>query len=57
MGKKEEGYSSSSFWQLMIAIPGSIIGFTLLISVLAHFLEVVKQRLHQLKLQRLRLRL
>jgi cytochrome c5 len=37
MGKKEEGYSSSSFWQLMIAIPGSIIGFTLLISVLAHF--------------------
>lgn len=37
MGKKEEGYSSSSFWQLMIAIPGSIIGFTVLISVLAYF--------------------
>jgi len=37
MGKKEEGYSGSSFWQLMIAIPGSIIGFTVLISVLAYF--------------------
>lgn len=37
MAKKEEGYSGSSFWQLMIAIPGSIIGFTVLISVLAYF--------------------
>lgn len=37
MAKKEEGYSNSSFWQLIIAIPGSIIGFTLLISVLAYF--------------------
>ncbi|HEY0562349.1 MAG TPA: c-type cytochrome [Methylophilus sp.] len=36
MGKKEEGYSGSSFWQLMLAIPGSIIGFTLLISLLAY---------------------
>lgn len=36
MAKKEEGYSSSSFWQLIIAIPGSIIGFTVLISVLAY---------------------
>ncbi|EUJ09748.1 cytochrome c5 [Methylophilaceae bacterium 11] len=37
MAKKEEGYSSSSFWQLMLVIPGTIIGFTLLISILAHF--------------------
>ena len=36
MGKKEEGYSSSSFWQLMLVIPGTIIGFTLLISLLAY---------------------
>lgn len=36
MGKKEEGYSGSSFWQLMLVIPGTIIGFTLLISLLAY---------------------
>jgi len=38
MSKKDEGYSSSSFWQLMIVIPGTILAFTLLISLLAHFL-------------------
>jgi cytochrome c5 len=38
MAKKEEGYSGSSFWQLMLVIPGVIIGFTLVIAVLAHFL-------------------
>ena len=37
MSKKDEGYSSSSFWQLIIAIPGTILAFTLLISLLAHF--------------------
>ncbi|MES2637035.1 MAG: c-type cytochrome [Pseudomonadota bacterium] len=37
MSKHDEGYSSSSFWQLIIAIPGTILGFTLLISLLAHF--------------------
>lgn len=37
MSKKDDGYSSSSFWQLIIAIPGTILAFTLLISLLAHF--------------------
>lgn len=36
MSDKQEGYAGSSFWQLMLAIPGVIIGFTLLISVLAY---------------------
>ena len=35
MSNKDKGYEGSSFWQLMIAIPGSILGFTLLISLLA----------------------
>jgi cytochrome c5 len=39
MAKKEEGYSGSSFWQLMLMIPGVIIGFTLLIAALAYFLN------------------
>jgi len=39
MAKKEEGYSGSSFWQLMLAIPGVIIGFTILIAGLAYFLN------------------
>lgn len=42
MSNKDEGYSSSSFWQLIIAIPGSILGFTLLIALLAHFLGPTK---------------
>ncbi|HAF00807.1 MAG TPA: cytochrome c5 family protein, partial [Methylophilaceae bacterium] len=33
MAKKEEGYSGSIFGQLMMAIPGTIIGFTLLIAL------------------------
>jgi cytochrome c5 len=37
MSKKDDSYSSSSFWQLIIAIPGTILAFTLLISLLAHF--------------------
>jgi cytochrome c5 len=37
MSKKDEGYSSSSFWQLIVAIPGTILVFTILISLLAHF--------------------
>lgn len=36
MSDKQEGYAGSSFWQLMLAIPGAIIGFTLLISILAY---------------------
>lgn len=36
MSDKQAGYAGSSFWQLMLAIPGVIIGFTLLISVLAY---------------------
>jgi cytochrome c5 len=36
MSDKQEGYAGSSFWQLMMVIPGVIIGFTLLISVLAY---------------------
>ncbi len=39
MAKKEEGYSGSSFWQLMLAIPGVILGFTLLIALLAYLLS------------------
>lgn len=39
MSKKEEGYSGSSFWQLMLVIPGTILGFTLLISLFAHFVN------------------
>ena len=42
MAKKEEGYSGSSFWQLMLAIPGVIIGFTILIAGLAYFLNSSK---------------
>ncbi len=37
MSKKDDGYSSSSFWQLIIAIPGTILAFTLIISLLAYF--------------------
>lgn len=37
MSKKDDSYSGSSFWQLIIAIPGTILAFTLLISVLAYF--------------------
>ena len=37
MSKHDEGYSSSSFWQLIIAIPGTILAFTLIISLIAHF--------------------
>jgi cytochrome c5 len=36
MSDNKEGYAGSSFWQLMLAIPGVIIGFTLLISILAY---------------------
>ena len=36
MSDKQEGYAGSSFWQLMLAIPGVIVGFTLLISILAY---------------------
>ncbi|HAJ72085.1 MAG TPA: cytochrome c5 family protein [Methylophilaceae bacterium] len=39
MAKKEEGYSGSIFGQLMMAIPGTIIGFTLLIALFAYFLS------------------
>ena len=39
MSKHDEGYSSSSFWQLMLVIPGTILGFTLLISIFAHFVR------------------
>ncbi len=37
MSKKEEGYSGSSMWQLLVTIPGSIIALTALIALLAHF--------------------
>lgn len=37
MSKHDEGYSRSSFWQLIIAIPGTILAFTLVISLLAYF--------------------
>lgn len=37
MSKKDDSYSGSSFWQLIIAIPGTILAFTLLISLLAYF--------------------
>lgn len=37
MSKHDEGYSKSSFWQLIIAIPGTILAFTLVISLLAYF--------------------
>ncbi len=37
MSKKDDSYSGSSFWQLIIAIPGTILAFTLIISLLAHF--------------------
>lgn len=37
MSKHDEGYSGSSFWQLIIAIPGTILAFTLIISLLAYF--------------------
>ena len=37
MSQHDEGYSSSSFWQLIIAIPGTILAFTLIISLIAHF--------------------
>ncbi len=33
-------YNGSSFWQLMIAIPGSIIAFTLIIALIASFFGV-----------------
>jgi cytochrome c5 len=36
MSKKNDSYSGSSFWQLIIAIPGTILAFTLLISLLAY---------------------
>jgi cytochrome c5 len=36
MANKKEGYSGSSFWELMLAIPGAIIGFTVIISILAY---------------------
>ena len=39
MSKKEKVHSGNSFWQLMLAIPGSILGFTLLISLFAHFVN------------------
>lgn len=35
MSNDNKDYKGSTFWQLMIAIPGSILGFTLLISLLA----------------------
>ena len=35
MSNNDKEYKGSTFWQLMIAIPGSILGFTLLISLLA----------------------
>jgi cytochrome c5 len=38
MAKKEEGYSGSAIGQLLIAIPGAIIGFTLLIALFAYLL-------------------
>lgn len=37
----DQGYSSSSFKELMIVIPGAIVGFTLLVSVLAYFFGVI----------------
>ncbi len=35
MSNNDKGYKGSTFWQLMIVIPGSILGFTLLIALLA----------------------
>ena len=35
MSNDNKDYKGSTFWQLMIVIPGSILGFTLLISLLA----------------------
>jgi cytochrome c5 len=37
MSNKDEGYSGSSFRQLLIAIPGTILAFTILISLFAYF--------------------
>ncbi len=37
MSNKEEGYSGSSMWELLVAIPGTIIVITALIALLAHF--------------------
>jgi cytochrome c5 len=37
----EHGNSSSSFKELMIAIPGAIVGLTLVVSVLAYFFGVL----------------
>lgn len=36
MSDNKEGNTGSSFWQLMLVIPGVIIGFTLVISILAY---------------------
>lgn len=35
MSNKDDAYKGSTFWQLIIAIPGSILAFTLLISLIA----------------------
>lgn len=35
MSNKDNAYKGSTFWQLIIAIPGSILAFTLLISLIA----------------------
>ena len=39
MSNNDKGYKGSTFWQLMMVIPGSILGFTLLISLLAKSLS------------------
>lgn len=39
MSNDDKNYKGSTFWQLMIAIPGSILGFTLIIALLAKSLH------------------
>jgi cytochrome c5 len=41
MENYESGKSGSSFWQLMLVIPGTIIGFTLLISILVYLFGLI----------------
>lgn len=45
MSNNDKEYKSSSFWQLMMVIPGTILGFTLLIALLAKSLGPVSPTL------------
>ena len=43
MSNKDNEYKGSTFWQLIIAIPGSILAFTLIIALIAKAFGVVDQ--------------